>query len=171
MVSDDFAAGWLQGFFDGEGSASFKTHSKSGKRHTNRYLSVGNTDIVLLTKCSDYLTQLGISHTKFKNKERPQRKPFYTLYITKAADILTFSDKVGFVSPHKVATLACIVGWINRDKTHYRSAEVYELRQQGLSFRDIANKLGYSEGAHSHLSKIYKLEENQLWQQNQQKIG
>jgi intein-encoded DNA endonuclease-like protein len=54
-ISKEFMAGWLRGFFDGEGSVFFKTESRNGIRHTNRYLTVGNTDIVLMSTVSCYL--------------------------------------------------------------------------------------------------------------------
>lgn len=160
--SYDFMCGWLRGFFDGEGSISFKVFVK-GKKHTSYYLTVGNTDIVLMNKCKHYLDRLGIGHTKFEYRKRENRKRFYILHICKAIDVLKFYDLIGFNSPEKQARLETTINWITRDKKYYRIGEVVELRRNGCSFRDIVKKMNLKEGSHSRLSKLYELE-NEKWQ-------
>lgn len=161
----NFARGWLRGFFDGEGSAFFKTHSRSGKRHTNRYLTVGNTDIVLMHKCIEYLDLLGIEYTKFSRTKIAGRKDFYVTNIVRKESIVKFAELVGFNAPEKQTKLEIMVHWINRDRTYYRMDEIVTLRKEGISFREIARRLNMKEGAHGRLSKLYQLEEKK-WQKN-----
>lgn len=159
-----FKCGWLRGFFDGEGSAVFKT-TIGGKTHTTYYLSVTNTDLSLMNTVREYLDELGIGHSEFEIRDRPcrpdgyTRKTLYTLHICRAEDILRFYEFVGFGSVDKQSTLEVMVGWINRPQGFYRMDELVRLRKEGLSFREIAKAMGYAEGSHNRLSELYKREE------------
>lgn len=161
MASPDFMSGWLRGFFDGEGSVVFKT-SAGGKRHASYYLSVVNTDLALMNTVRDYLDALGVGHSDFSQRTREGKKPCYGLHIQRAEDILLFAQEVGFGSVDKQSTLDIIVSWITRPQGYYRMDELFGLRQQGLSFREIAKLMGLKEGVHSHLAKLYNREE-EIW--------
>ena len=158
-ASEDFADGWLRGFFDGEGSVFLKTREKY--KTTTYMLSVGNTDLALMAQCSAYLDQLGIRHTKFRQKEKQRnykdgynRKPMFVLHICRAEAIKVFAEKVGFASPDKAMLLSLIVDWINRDKLAFRKErgeQIYNLHQQGNSYRKICDMLGYKQGSTNYL--------------------
>lgn len=161
--SPEFMAGWLRGFFDGEGSAFFKT-VVSGKPHTSYYLTVGNTDLSLMNIAVEYLADLGIGYTQF-HKRTGSKKEMYYLHICRAEDIIKFRDLIGFNSATKQAKLEIIINWINRDRRFYRDGELRDLKSQGLSWRKIAEKMGYAEGAHNRLAYLFR-KEDQSWQKN-----
>ena len=160
MASKQYMAGWLSGFFDGEGSAFFKTEC-GGKRHTTYCLSVGNTDLSLMHTAAEYLDRLGIGHTRFEHRVKPGRKPFYVLHISKAIDILAFYRLVGFRAAEKQAKLEIIVAWVTRSRAYYRSGELIALRKEGLSFREIAKRMRLRPGAHHRLAQQYKKQEGE----------
>jgi hypothetical protein len=147
--SHDFMAGWLSGFFDGEGSAVLK-ETVNGKKHTNYFLSVSNTDAELMKQCSYFLDVLEIGHTKWTYRAKtPNRKPFATLHICRAPDIIQFFLKVGFGAPHKAEILRKIVAWIERPAKYDDVLPVIAARNsKGESLRSIVLSLGLCEGAH-----------------------
>jgi intein/homing endonuclease len=109
-------SGWLQGFFDGEGCAVlWKKPWPNGNLRTRYCVVAANTDWSLVRTCSEYLDSLGISHKiNGPYQYRKDRKPNWRILITKGANIVAFSDQVGFASPEKAGVLSELVAWIKR---------------------------------------------------------
>jgi len=148
-----FMAGWLRGFFDGEGSVAFRKQC-AGRKHTSYYLTVTNTDFELIETCGLYLRSLGIYYTEWAVRRLKNRKPCRTLHIGRAESILRFHVAVNFASPAKRKKLGEIIKWISRptiDET--RLPEISALWQEGHSLRCIGNKLGMKPGHHNKLKQ------------------
>jgi hypothetical protein len=162
--SKDFMAGWLRGFFDGEGSARFSHYFRTnGRRATHCYLSVGNTDTALQMRCCEYLSAFGIGFTEFSenaSQRRKGRKPFFILHIVRQSEILKFSELVGFSAPHKVEALKQMVAWINRDRQaiwNDRKEFMVNLWNGGHSCRCIARRLNYQKGGHARVGRALRM--------------
>jgi hypothetical protein len=154
--STSFMAGWLRGFFDGEGSISYRKTS-NGTKHTTYCLSVTNTDFALMDICQLYLETLGIEFGEWKIRVKPNRKPIRTLHVARAADVLRFAQLVGFGAPAKAARLAEAVAWINREPVdEQRAPEVIRLWKEGHSLRCIDKQLGLKTGHHNRLGAVLR---------------
>jgi len=146
-----FMAGWLRGFFDGEGSASLRSGNKNYK-HATYCLSVSNTDFALMDTCQQYLSALGIEWREWNVRRRKNRKPVRTLHISRAVSICAFSEKIGFGAPVKAATLQRIIAWTLRPPVEQsRVPEASRLWSEGHSLRCITKKMGLRPGHHSRL--------------------
>jgi len=153
-VSKDFMAGWLRGFFDGEGSVSFRKES-SGRKHTAYYLTVTNTDALLMDTCQEYLAMLGIEFSEWSIRRRRNRKPCRTLHICRADSIRIYAEKVGFMAPEKAARLKQIMEWINRPTVGEKLLpRIQELYRAGHSLRCIGKQLGYKPGFHGRFRTL-----------------
>jgi LAGLIDADG-like domain len=137
-------AGWIAGFWDGEGSVKFSTHCH-GKKHTSYYLSVGNTDPALIATCAAYLTDLGIPFSKFEQRDRRRRKPFIVFHICQADAIRRFHRLIPICAPEKKRRLEEIVEWINRPHVsvwEQRRERIETLWAEGHSINCIVHQLG-----------------------------
>ena len=155
--SNSFKAGWLRGFFDGEGSASLRAGNKD-YRHATYCLSVTNTDFGLMDICQSYLTSLGIEWREWNVRVRQNRKPARTLHISRAASIRAFHLKVGFGASKKRETLDRIINWIDRPSVdEARLPDVIRLWDAGHSLRCITRQLGLRPGHHSRLKNVLSI--------------
>jgi len=155
--SKSYMAGWLRGFFDGEGSVSFRKQS-AGRKHTSYYVTVTNTDPILMNLCGTFLTALGIAWTEWPVRRMQNRKPCRVLHITRAASIKVFQSRVGFYAKDKQAKLDQIVDWINRPTIdEIRAQQVKKLWDAGHSLRCITKQLGLKPGNHNRLKRSLEL--------------
>lgn len=153
-------AGWIAGFWDGEGSISIRKET-NGKKHTTYYLSVGNTDLELMECCVQYLEALGIEHTEFEQRVRHGRKQFFIVHICKAEAIKRFAELIPIKSQDKVNKLKKIVEWIDRPKFIQRFAFEHESKLRELypnhTIRCIVTKLGFKQGCHHKVTQALKV--------------
>lgn len=161
-INNSYMAGWLAGFFDGEGSVRFARYRRkdTGNRAVATYLSVCNTDKGVLDTAREYLDKLGIGYCEYEQRQRSQkdgyrRKPLYSFHITKQSDIVKFADLVGLRHAEKAIRLKQIVDHVNRpryklDGVMDQLVEMYYERQ--MSTRDIAVAMGYKPGYHNTIS-------------------
>ena len=111
-------AGWLQGFFDGEGSVSLSNRPhRPGFRHT---LKATNTDYVLILRCHGFLNALGIRNKINGPYQAPERLPFWVVNVSGLAAASKYSELVGFSAPRKVSKLTEVAAWCKRPRTHGR---------------------------------------------------
>lgn len=83
-----FKLGWLIGMIEGEGLVGLY-RNRSGNNKTFYYrpvIKIYNTEIALIARCHEYLTELGVPHFIYENKPRlkltgKEYKTLYSLYI------------------------------------------------------------------------------------------
>lgn len=154
-LSKSAKAAWLAGFWDGEGSVVFRSHC-NGRKHTTYYLSVCNTDLGLIETCATYLSDLGISHTKFEQRvRRSQHKPLFVFHICQADSIRRFAKLVPLHSPAKRDRLDQILAWVDRPQPSVwdeRKERIVQMWDQGHSLRCITTQLGLRPAFHHGLA-------------------
>jgi hypothetical protein len=149
-------AGWLRGFFDGEGSAYFG-QLRAGKRHPGYGLTISNTDDALIDTCAEYLKALGVAHTEATPRPATERrKKIRCLLIKRGAAVKAFAAIVGFTAPSKQRRLEMTVAWIDRPGGTLwanRRPQVLALWKEGHSLRCIVRRLGLADGSHNELAR------------------
>lgn len=147
MVNPDtsFKCGWLQAFFDGEGSVVWRRHNN--KTRSPQYgISVSNTDPKLIATCRKYLEDLGIEYKVHpRSISKLGRKQGTDIFIYRARSILVFGQHVGFAG-EKAIKLRLILGWVGRPKIpKYDPHEVTRLYLSGMSRRNLAAHYNMSQ--------------------------
>ena len=122
-INESYMAGWLAGFFDGEGSVRFARYTRkdTGNRAVATYLTVCNTDKGLLDTAREYLDKLGIGYSEYEQKRSSKsdgykRKPLYLFHITKQSEIVKFAKLIGLRHSEKSKRLQSIVEHVNRPR-------------------------------------------------------
>lgn len=155
--STEFARGWLQGFFDGEGSATFRattfrvTDSKSKKQDVfgmRCQVDVCNTDYNLILICMSYLNLLGIGFRwEVAGPREYRKKTLYRIAVGRKTELLKFRDLIGFASHDKQERLERAIQWLTRERSQYGSVMLRGMYiDQKMSMKDMALSLGRKPG-------------------------
>jgi len=157
----DFYTGWISGFFDGEGNASFRS-PKNRKHGSFKYeVAMSNTDLHLIEMCQNALNALGIGNRCSAPYKTQGHKPIYRVNISKQADIRKFIALIPVFSPHKVAALQSMLQYFDRSSHKHKCpslpspellTELYIEKQ--LTLEEIAKILGYGQGARYYIAGI-----------------
>ena len=99
-VTHEQYAYWLAGIFDGEGSVSFNPD------HSERRVSISNTDPVLIRRITEALDVLGIGYTVYVvQRQKPHHKDSLTVKVSGRANLILFFNWVPFQAPAKTRKL------------------------------------------------------------------
>jgi intein-encoded DNA endonuclease-like protein len=123
-VINAYPSGFLQGFFDAEGSISFRETDRRNILQKSIELINGDDGLVLVTiKC---LNTLGFSHVHYVrpprdfyhrkwNKVIHQRIPLHHIALIREVDIRRFANVIGgFTEPAKQGKLMDLIGIMDK---------------------------------------------------------
>jgi hypothetical protein len=153
---EEFICGWLSGFFDGEGTI-LTPFAKNGK-HRSQHLSVVNTDLDMLNKCSEFLNRLGIHHIFHKRGRmgKPHWKQSYFIFIYRGESVVKFYNLVGFISKEKKEKLKDTVEYILRDRCKYDREILKKMYwEDGMSFREISDHFGLKSKSGNSIKRVF----------------
>ena len=135
---------YIAGFFDGEGSI---THNKKGYR-----ITISQTNKEVLNNIKNYT---GVGNIFKNSKRRSHWKDSWVYYIAKQSDVFLFLKNI---LPYLIIkkneankTLPDLESSVNRinkkiRERRIRIKKVKKLREQGLSYRQIGERLNIDYG-------------------------
>ncbi len=144
--SKEFAAGYVAGLIDGEGSVAIP---KQGTRS----IRVSNTDPDIIETYMMACSLLGIETGSVQTTRTPSGKEYYIVPIYGRENFEKVRELIPFVSQAKQAKLDRVIGdyveRINPDLEQIRM-----LKSRGVSNRAIAEAFGYK--SHHHINKLIR---------------
>jgi intein-encoded DNA endonuclease-like protein len=120
-ASSEFRRGLLRGFFDAEGSVNVK----------RRAISACSTNMDGLIGIQKILESLGIDSIVYRvnNRNSFGKKPKFYLMISRAKNIISFAEQIGFSIPRKKNQLAKIVLYLRSPPKPWSEEEIKLLKE------------------------------------------
>lgn len=146
MIEDEETLrGWISGLFDAEGCASMSSgiNAKTGKKWTNRRLTLGMADLDAIDTLSEGLERLGVKHFRSETGGSAGKVRMYHVWITGQAGIRRFSELMTLSCHNKNKRMAQILDSFTQKGICAKCGVLWAEMTEGCD--SCRTRLGYRE--------------------------